>query len=46
MTKIYRTKVKTSLYLVVVQNLPKSSFIKPLPWMNVADGVFDGFLSS
>ena len=45
MPKTYKTKVKALLYLVVVQNLPKSSSTEPLFWMRVADSVLDGFLS-
>ena len=45
MTKTYRTKENISLYLTVVQNLPKSSSIELLFRMSVADGVLDGSLS-
>ncbi len=46
MPTTYKTKVKVSLYLMVIQNLPKPSSNGLLSWISVADGVLDGFLSS
>ena len=36
-----KIKLKASLYLVVVQTLPKSFATEPLSWMSVANSVLD-----
>ena len=46
MPKTYKTKVKVSHCMMIVQNLPKSSTTELLSWMSVADSVLDGFLSA